>query len=128
MLWLRRVRRLRSVAAGVFLAAAIVNAFAYPASSDAAPDSDLADYALPDGTVPILCLASGPDQNTDAAHEHCDACLLVFAQLLGVAVTDAASSPVVYTSVSYETEADRAIGQTSEATHHPRAPPPVRLT
>ena len=130
MFMLRRVRRLRLIAASVFLAAAVVNGFGYPLTSSAVRDADfdVAAYALPDGTLPILCLGPGSDQESGTGHEHCDACLLVSAPLLGVANAEMAASPVVTTGVTYETQTGPAIWQPTEPAHRPRAPPSVFLT
>ena len=128
MFRLRRVRWLRMVAVGVFLAAAILNGFAYPLSAGTPRDANLAAYVLPDGTLPILCLAPASDQRTVAGQEHCDACLLVSAPLLGVANAEMAASPAIATCITYDTQTGLTIWRLSEPTNRPRAPPSVFLT
>lgn len=82
----------------------------------AAPDAiDLAAYALPDGTVPELCIAGPSGQGK--ADAPCPACTITAAMQLPEAVALPAfaltPSPVVWPVVS----------QPGAQAHHPRAPP-----
>ncbi|MDR6756894.1 hypothetical protein J2Y48_002190 [Mycoplana sp. BE70] len=65
-----------------------------PAAAAAASQIELADYVLPDGSFPVLCLSShDEDGGSDQLLNACEACLISSAVLLPVPPLDSAVSP-----------------------------------
>lgn len=95
------------------------------ASFGPVPDADLANYALPDGTLPVLCLsgqASDPDNNTGLL-ETCEFCRIAAAVILP-------DNPSVPTRIEFATRVFAHLPRRVElrvAIHDtpaiPRAPP-----
>ncbi|MCL8384224.1 hypothetical protein [Xanthobacter aminoxidans] len=85
---------LRVAAAALFVLAQLTLGFAH--QPVALPSSeapvDLAAYALPDGTLPDLCL-NGADAGTVLKAHPCDACVLTSAPGLAVAPQPALAAP-----------------------------------
>jgi hypothetical protein len=85
---------LRAAAAALFVLAQLTLGFAH--QPVALPSSeapiDLAAYALPDGSLPDLCLNSGDAGPVLKAHP-CDACVLTSAPGLAVAPQPALAAP-----------------------------------
>lgn len=78
---------------------------------------DLAAYAMPDGTLPVLCLEGGAETGKTDRAPSCPACTLAAAILLPAAVV----LPAVQLATS---QADWPAPATAVAeAHQPRAPP-----
>jgi hypothetical protein len=125
---LRQSWGLRAVTLALYALAMLLVGFAHTFSPSArAAGPDLSSYALPDGTVPLLCQTTG-DEELPASHEHggdCAACRLSTAPGLLPVPSFVALPP---SSVSVvESKKNRALRPTLMwAGHHARGPPTHR--
>lgn len=126
--WLLRVlvrsRVMRSLALGLYVLASASVGFAH---RPAALSVDLAQYALPDGTIPIICGGQGKDDKGGqrASRPPCDACCLTYAP--GLPPPAASDAIVERRQIEAESLADHGLNPPSiiVAAHGPRGPPPV---
>ena len=87
----------------------------------AAPD--LSAYVLPDGTVPVLCLALAGDGEGGFAPGVCPLCSLNAVSNLAPSPCDALGARIAYTPVAYTQAPAVAIAAVRTATPPARAPP-----
>ncbi|HUH49258.1 MAG TPA: hypothetical protein VLZ56_05310 [Mycoplana sp.] len=100
-----------------------------PAAAAAASQIEFADYILPDGSFPVLCLSGhnedggGSDQLLNA----CEACLISSAILLPVPLDSADSSAVVLLDTLTPSRAPFCPRHVFPPNAAPRAPPAPAL-
>ncbi|MBY3211427.1 hypothetical protein [Rhizobium laguerreae] len=126
---IKRATQIEQWALRILCAVALVFVgFAHQLPAAAAGEFDpaeLAQYVLPDGTLPTLCVTttdkSGQDQH-DKAHSHgCEACRISAAILLPAADIAGAAIPLVTVELPIRTEAFHR--QLFPPNTGPRAPP-----
>lgn len=129
-----RDRELRLIFAALYAVALILVAYAHkPISLDLStgtvPQAELAAYALPDGSVPVICLnGSSSGDGPTVGGAFCDACLITAAAGLLVSQVPALDVPALdrdppefpFTNQAYSSAPPRA--------HAPRGPPVVTDT
>ncbi|MEO1197859.1 MAG: hypothetical protein AAFX39_01305 [Pseudomonadota bacterium] len=96
------------------------------AGQDRASTIDLSAYALPDGTIPEICLWADPDASSDPhSGPHCDACLLSLAALAPVSGNATwLAAPQTEPITSIRDTAESLSGPARDlALSGPRAPP-----
>lgn len=128
---IRRARQIEQWALRILCAAALVFvAFAHQApvaaASDAGP-AELAQYVLPDGTLPTLCVTATDQSDQgqhDKTHSHgCEACRIGASTLLP-APMDVAGAPIGFAvAVELPTRAKVFHRQLFPPNTGPRAPP-----
>lgn len=111
----------------LYALAALTFSFAHkPLDLPRAPDTiELAAYALPDGTLPVLCLAK-PDGDQGApvhVHEACDACALSSAPGLPAAAEDLRLAPLSQRGPQIAIPADACCISNEPENVRSRAPP-----
>lgn len=124
-----RDKRFRVIFAALYALAMTLVAYAHKSQpsqlyAEAAFKAELAAYALPDGTLPVLCLTSGGGgTETGVAGLSCDACLIAGSPGLPAADAgglDCPHSGPVDTSLS---TVDLVVRLEFFRAHAPRAPP-----
>ncbi|RFB98884.1 hypothetical protein B5K08_04390 [Rhizobium leguminosarum bv. trifolii] len=128
---IRRARQIEQWALRILCAAALVFvAFAHQAPNAAAGESgpaDLAQYVLPDGTLPTLCVtvSDTSDQGQhDKTHSHgCEACR-IGASILLPAPADVADAPIPFAvAAELPIRAESVPRRLFPPNSGPRAPP-----
>jgi len=93
-------KQLRTVLLTVFLVLGFsASASANQYSQSPHHEIDLSTYALPDGTVPVICFGNGSPESEDS--HHCDECLSALGKALfsGAQATDVDRTPAVRPSL-----------------------------
>lgn len=124
MVRLRKSYRLIGLLALLVAVAAIALPFSHNRSR-AASTPDFSEYALPDGTLPVLCLpGSGQHKNDGSGSEPCSACRLAEAIAALPEVALATVAPLLFQFRLTEPEPRPALYRDSKsAPQQPRAPP-----
>lgn len=119
-----RSPRMNALAAVVFLLAAVVNshAFRLGAPQQAGP-VDLAQYTLPDGTVPGFCLTPEDDGTPGNGSIHCGFCRLIAMPGLPGGPADTVGAPAFAVPVAYGAPSCGPRGQRTLHRAHARGPP-----
>ena len=95
-----------------------------PAVSIADDAVDLAAYALPDGTLPVLCLTGGTDDGKGQVDgKSCEFCRLASSIVLADAPTDFLSCPLSAELPFSPPSSDGFVRQVFSANSPPRGPP-----
>lgn len=124
-----RFNRYRLIFAALYALAMSFVGFAHqplPLASATAQvtEAELAAYALPDGTLPSLCLNSGGDGEAPVAFGlHCDACLITAAAGLPTGGSDGLRLPVSRQQQSEIAPLPPLLAAASPRANTPRAPP-----
>ena len=124
-----RKRHMNVIAAAAFLLAAIFNAYAFHLGPVRGVPSDLSVYALPDGTLPQLCLSGGGED--DSSHDrakHCDFCRIIAMPGLPGGPSDTLGVPAFATSVAYAAPSSALPVQRSVCAPRARSPPATLLS
>lgn len=126
MMFMRRLRchtYAKLIIAGLYGLAMLLMPMAHRPVRQASPD--LSAYALPDGTLPLLCspTSRAPGAPSGRSIAFCDACLLTSAPGLvvaGLVFTPPPASPPLRLGLTIET---RRIARRMVTAARPRAPP-----
>lgn len=116
-------RILRATVAALYALAMASLPFAHRQAATAA-EPDLSAYALPDGTLPILCTTNL--KGSGKSHQGsgtCEACRLTSAPGLVLPALGALPSPAIATCVCIVAHVDVIAHQTRHHDGQPRAPP-----
>jgi hypothetical protein len=109
------------------LAAVILSAFAHRPAVNAPSSYELAQYVLPDGTLPDLCAT---DQDGAPVHEHafCDFCLIAGASAPAQPAVSALSRPLpLLLAVMMPVKTAPPIAAVELATASKRGPPSISV-
>ena len=124
-----RHRNLNLLAAAAFLLAAVLNAYAFRIGSVSQVPADLSAYALPDGTLPELCLSGeGGDNGGHDRSKHCDFCRIIAMPGLPGGPSDTLGVPAFATSVAYAAPSSALPVQRSVRAPRARSPPATLLS
>lgn len=118
-----RNKRLRLATAIAFFLASVVNAFGHSLPVRAAVPVDYSAYALPDGTVPVICSVGGEDDSATPSTKGCEACRLTVAPGLDNPPCGTLGTPVHYVSVTYQARETSFRTQALTTSSRQRAPP-----
>ncbi|MCB1471706.1 MAG: hypothetical protein H6878_13465 [Rhodobiaceae bacterium] len=119
-----RARHFRIVAAAAFLLAAVLNPFVFRLAAPSASAVDLAAFALPDGSLPELCLASDfGAQGGKSVHSHCDFCRLIALPGLPEGRSDLLGTRIAFSAVAYAPQVRALSRQHRVQAAHARGPP-----
>ncbi|MCB1478632.1 MAG: hypothetical protein R3D43_06475 [Tepidamorphaceae bacterium] len=124
-----RHRNLNLLAAAAFLLAAVLNAYAFRIGSVSQVPADLSAYALPDGTLPELCLSGeGGDNGGHDRSKHCDFCRIIAMPGLPGGPSDTLGVPAFGTSVAYADPVHVLPRKLAVRTPRARGPPAAILS
>lgn len=100
-----RARYVRLIVAALYALAMVGWGMSHASASHQIERFDAAAYALPDGSIPILCLSSDDHDGTHGAgSRHCPACSLMAAPGLPASPNASVLSPLGVLSVAAFTE------------------------
>lgn len=120
-----RHRKLSLLAAAAFLLAAVLNAYAFRIGNPGAQPqpAELAAYALPDGSLPELCLGSADKGGGQVRSVHCEFCRLIALSGLPAGPSDTLGVPAFATHVAYGEPDARLADQRAYLATRARDPP-----
>ncbi|WP_346894255.1 hypothetical protein [uncultured Roseibium sp.] len=96
----------------------------FDATANSVSPAELAAYALPDGSLPVLCLSGSPGGSSDGAvGATCDACLITSSPGLLVAPIDSVGCPSTDDAGPEFPLSSQTLSNAPERLQAPRAPP-----